>query len=156
METPCNNLTATQSREKMEDWRAKAQEYFPDLQELIEEQPNPMSLWIELSLALETVYAEVPLDDARIGRFYDYAAWCLNQPRNENAETDLSTAVAVSFIEHIPLHQGISADLHRWMSAGSFHGFENLFRYHLSEEQFKKFSSEFHAKKKTSKATPRL
>jgi hypothetical protein len=140
----------------LEDWRAKALELFPDLRDLIETQPNPMSLWIELSLAIETVYAEKPLNDERVGKFYDYAAWCLKQPRAENAETDLSTAVAVCFIEHIPLHQSISDDLYRWMSAGSFHGFENLFRYHFSDEEFKKFSVEFHAKKKNFKGTPRL
>jgi len=140
----------------MEDWRVKALELFPESQELIEKQPNPMSLWIELSFALENVYEEHPPSDARIGKFYDYAAWCLKQPETESAETDLSTAVAVSFIEHIPLDQVVSDDLYRWMSTGSFHGFENLFRYHLSDEQFKKFSSEFHAKKKTFKGTPRL
>ena len=79
----------------MEDWRVKALELFPDLRDLIEKQPNAMSLWIELTLLIETVYAEVPVDEERVGRFYDYAAWCLKQPRTESAGTDLSTAVAV-------------------------------------------------------------
>ena len=140
----------------MEEWRAKAVEFFPDIQDSIAEQPNPMRLWIELTLAFEKVYEEKPPDDERIGKFYDYAAWCFRQPRSEGAESDLSTAVAVCFIEHIPLRRGISEDLYRWMSAGSFHGFENLFRYHLSDEEYKKFSSDFHAKKKHFKGTPRL
>lgn len=140
----------------MEAWQTKALEVFPDRRELIEEQPNPMSLWIELTIALGHVYEESPLSDERIEKFYDYAAWCLKQPRTESAETDLSTAVAVCFIEHIPLHPGISDDVYRWLSAESFDGFENLFRYHLSDEEFKKFASEFHAKKKTFKGIPRL
>ena len=140
----------------MENWRAKALEYFPTLQEMIEKQPNAMSLWIELTFAIETVYAEDPVNEERVGSFYDYAAWCLKQPRTESAGTDLSTAVAVCFIEHIPLHQRVSDDLYRWMSAGSFDGFESLFRYHLDDEQYKKFADEFHAKKKNFKGTPRL
>lgn len=140
----------------LEEWRAKALECFPNLRELIEKQPNPMSLWIELAFTLEQVYEEKPVRDEEIGKFYDFAAWCFKQARTESAETDLSSCVAVCFIEHIPLHRRISDDLYRWMSAGSFHGFENLFRYHLSDEKFKKFSAEFHAKKKTFKGTPRL
>ena len=140
----------------MENWRAKALEYFPTLQEMIEKQPNAMSLWIELALELEHVYEEKSPSDERIGQFYDYAAWCFKQPQTQSAETDLGTAVAVCFIEHIPLHKGISNDVYRWMSAGSFDGFENLFRYHLDDGQYKKFSDEFHAKKKHFKGTPRL
>jgi hypothetical protein len=140
----------------VEDWKIKALELFPDLREKIEEQINPMGVWIELTFALDDLYDEQPPDDERIGKFYDYAAWCFQQPQTESAETDLGSAVAVAFIEDIPLHKRIAADMYRWMSAGSFHGFENLFRYHLSEQEFRKFSTEFQAKKKNFKGTPRL
>lgn len=140
----------------MEDWRAKALELFPDLRDLIQKQPNAMSLWIELTITIGTAYAEDPVNEERVGRIYDYAVWCLKQPRTDSAETDLSTAVAVCFIEHIPLHQRVSDDLYRWMSVDSFDGFENLFRYYLDNDQYKKFSDEFHAKKKHFKGTPRL
>jgi len=140
----------------MEAWQSKALELFPELREKIEEQSAPMGLWIELTFALEHVYEEKPLNDERVGKFYDYAAWCFGQTQTDSAETDLGSAVAVCFIEHIPLHRGISDDAYRWMSAGSFHGFENLFRYHLSDEEYKKFATEFHAKKKHFKGTPRL
>ena len=140
----------------METWQAKALELFPYLREEIEEQSTPMGLWIELKFVLDDLYEEQPPNDERIGKFYEYAAWCFEQPRTDNAETDLSSAVAVCFIEDIPTHKRISADVYRWMSAESFDGFENLFRYHLSDEEFKKFSAEFHTKKKHFKGTPRL
>jgi len=38
----------------VEDWQTKALELFPDRRELVEEQPNPMSLWIELTIAKKT------------------------------------------------------------------------------------------------------
>jgi hypothetical protein len=140
----------------LEAWQAKALELFPELREKIEEQSTPMGLWIELPFALDDLYEEQPLNDERIGKFYEYAAWCFEQPRTDSAETDLSSAVAVCFIEDIPLHKRIAADVYRWMSVGSFHGFENLFRYHLSDEEFKKFSAEFNAKKKNFKGVSRL
>jgi hypothetical protein len=140
----------------LEEWQAKALELFPDLRELIEKQSAPMGLWIELTFKLDDLYGEEPPNDERIGRFYEYAAWCFQQPQTDSAKTDLGTAVAVCFIEDIPLHKRIATDVHRWMSAGSFHGFENLFRYHLSDEEYKRFSAEFHAKKKRFKGTPRL
>lgn len=140
----------------MENWQAQALELFPDIRDKIEEQSTPMGLWIELTIALGRIYEEQRHVDEQIARFYDYAAWCFKQPRTESAATDLSTAVAVCFIEHIPLHRGISDDAYRWMSAESFDGFESLFRYHLSDDEFKKFASEFHAKKKTFEGIPRL
>jgi hypothetical protein len=140
----------------VEAWQSKALELFPELREKIEEQINPMGLWIELTFALDDLYEEQLPSDERIGKFYEYAAWCFQQPRTDSAETDLSSAVAVAFIEDIPLHKGIAADLYRWMSVESFDGCEKLFRYHFSEVEFKKFSSEFHAKKKTFKGIPRL
>jgi hypothetical protein len=140
----------------VENWQATALELFPNLRELIEKQSTPMGLWIELTIALGDIYEEQPPNDEQIAKFYDYAAWCFKQPWTESAATDLSTAVAVCFVEHIPIHPGISHDVFRWMSAESFDGFENLFRYHLSDEEFKKFSAEFHDKKKNFRGTPRL
>jgi ATP phosphoribosyltransferase regulatory subunit HisZ len=58
-------------------------------------------------------------------------------------ETDLSNAVAVSFIENIPLNKNVSNDMHRWMSRESFEGFEQLFRYHLSDEEYRQFEKDF-------------
>jgi hypothetical protein len=60
----------------LEDWRAKALQHFPDLQEMIQNQASPMGLWIDLSFVLETAYAEKPINEERIRNVYDYAAWC--------------------------------------------------------------------------------
>ena len=40
----------------MEDWRAKAFEYFPEFSDLIEEQDSPIDLWIELYYQLVKAY----------------------------------------------------------------------------------------------------
>lgn len=132
----------------MENWRTKALQYFPDLQELIDHESSPLSLWIELYQVLVNAYDQQPINEDRIGKVYDYAAWCLKQPETRNKETDPSNGVAVSFIEDIPLDQRISDDLYRWVSAETFDDCESLFRYVLNDEEFKRFAADFHRKRK--------
>ena len=133
----------------MEDWRAKALESFPDLQDIVkEEQGGPIGLWIELFYKLTRAYDEQPSNDDLIRRIYDYADWCLNQPSTGDATTDPSSAAAVGLFESIPLNQNVSEDLHRWISVEQFEGFENLFRYLQSDEEYLRFTDKFMRKKK--------
>jgi hypothetical protein len=59
-------------------------------------------------------------------------------------------------MENLPLDQRVSEDLYRWLSLETFEGCENLFRYHLSDEQYRKFSSEFTEKKENFSGQPRF
>jgi hypothetical protein len=140
----------------MEDWRTKALECFPELHGLIEEQTAPMGLWIELYIKLVSAYDQQPIDEERIGKIYDYASWCFKQPGTADPKTDPSSAVAVGFIEDIPMDHRISDDLHRWMSAETFDGCENLFRYTLSDSEFERFAANFHSKKRNFNGPSRL
>lgn len=143
----------------MDFWLEKAAEFLPDLEDLItQERPmrGPMSLWIDLHYELVKAYDVSPPNEKLIGGIYDFAAWCLQQPPTSDASSDLSTAVAVALIEHLPLDRRISDDLHRWMSLESFKGFENLFRYHLSDEEYNKFAKDFISRKKRSDIPPRI
>jgi hypothetical protein len=135
---------------ELESWRAKAIELFPDLKDLVEQEPSPLSLWIELYLVLARIYDRDPVDEDRIRKIYDYASWCFAQPETGSSDTDASSGVAVSFVESIPLNQRISEDLHRWMSVETFDGCENLFRYTLDEKAFQDFSAAFHRRKRES------
>ena len=133
----------------MEDWRAKAQESFPELEyEINRNQGGPAGLWNDLHYALTTAYENHPVNDDLIGRIYDYAAWCFQQPETADAETHLSSAAAVGLIESLPLDQAVSEDLYRWLSMETFAGCESLFRYHLSDEEYRKFHDNFVRKKK--------
>jgi hypothetical protein len=105
---------------------------------------------------LSRAYEGQPFNDDLIGRIYDYAAWCFAQPQRENAENDLSSATAVGLIEDIPLDRKVSEDLYRWMSIESFEGFENLFRYHLGEDEYRVFHDEFMLTKKTYSGPSRI
>jgi hypothetical protein len=95
-------------------------------------------------------YDRDPIDEDRIRKIYDYASWCLTQPKTGSNDTDPSSGVEVSFIEPIPLNQRISEDLHRWMSAETFDDCEPLFRYTLDDKQFQDYSASFHRRKRES------
>ena len=135
----------------METWRAKAKDCFPELEDIVNEAWSPMSLWIELDMCLCDAYDVDPPNDDLIRRIYGFADWCFKQPHTESADTDLSTAVSVCLIEHIPLDQRVAGDLHRWFSLEDVQGFEPLFRYHISDVEYTKFRSEFIQKKNTTK-----
>jgi hypothetical protein len=142
-------------------WLEKAAELLPEFEELITAEqplPGPMALWIDLHYGLVRTYQKSPRNDDLIGRIYEFAAWCLAQPSapDARADSDLSTAVAVAFIENLPLDRQVCEDLHRWMSLESFQGFESLFRYHLSEEKYKQFARDFIGRKKPSDPPARI
>ncbi len=143
----------------MENWLEKAAEYLPGLEDLLTREetiPGPMALWIELHLELVNAYDASPPNQDLIRGIYDFAAWCLAQPQTGDVNTDLPNAVSLAFIEDLPLDQSVAQDLHRWMSLATFEGFENLFRYHLSDEEYRQFAKDFRSRKKPSDPSPRL
>ncbi len=107
-----------------------------------------MALWVEISSKLEKTYGTEPRHDDFIRRIYEFAFWCLEQPQTNSAETDLSNAVAIAFLENVPLNLRTATDLHRWLSVEDFDGFASLFRYHLDEIELAKFRAEFVAAKR--------
>lgn len=130
----------------MDDWQVEALKRFPELRERINEnQLGPLVLWDDLYLALEKAYEEEPFDEDLIQRIYDYAFWCFQQPETE---MDLSSATALGLIESLPLSRRAMDDLHRWMSIETFEGCEALFRYHMSEDEYAKFRTEFLRRKR--------
>jgi hypothetical protein len=132
-------------------------ECFPELEyEINRNQGGAIDLWSDLYDALTAAYREHPTNETLIRRIYDYAAWCFQQPTTGNPDTDLSNATAVGLIESLPLDQRVSDDLYRWFSVETFEGCERLFRYHLSEEQYRKFQADFLAKKRGYSGPSRL
>jgi hypothetical protein len=140
-----------------EDWEMKAFALFPELEEEISgNQFGPNGLWDALYNALTAAYRKQPLDEDLIGRIYDYAAWCFEQPGTNDIETDLPNAVAIGLIESLPLDSRASEDLYRWLSVEAFEGFEQLFRYHLSDDEYLAFHEKFMRKKKEYPGRSRL
>ena len=141
----------------MQDWQAKALEHFPELRDEINRNQNgPLGLWDDLYDALSTAYERKPVNDDLIARIYDYAAWSFQQSDTGDVGTDLSNAAAVGLIESLPLNAAVAEDLYRWLSIKTFEGFERLFRYHLSDEEYGNLHADFLAKKKDFSGPSRL
>jgi|SRR5215471_13342577 len=133
----------------MEEWQSEALKTFPELQSQINRAHGGIhSLWADIFSAMVAAYRAAPVHEDFIRRVYEYAAWCVRQPQTTDAETDLSSATAVGFLENLSLDQQVFGDLHRWLSVETFEGCKTLFRYHLSEEDYSKLHNDFIRKKK--------
>jgi len=73
-------------------------------------------LWLWLTSAFADAYTKVPPNDALIGRVYEYAKWCSNQPRGSCAENDLLTCVVACFDEELPRIELAMKDMPRWFT----------------------------------------
>lgn len=133
----------------MDPWQSEALKTFPELQNKISPMQGGIhALWADIFSAMQEAYRATPVNEDFIRRVYEYAAWCVRQPQTGAAETDLPSAMAVGFLENLPLYQQVSGDLHRWLSVETFEGCKTLFRYHLSEEEYAKLHSDFILKKR--------
>lgn len=75
-------------------------------------------------------------NDNLVKRIYGFVFWCLNAPRGKTASDDLLTAVACSFLEHLPQHEKIRKDIGRWFSHSDILGMSEIFHYHGTEDQY--------------------
>ena len=121
----------------MSAWRRKAIELMPGKKALIERALSPMELWIELQFEAYRAFERRPVDDDTLRPIFAFARYCLAA-----RDGDLNTAVAVAFVEHLPVRAAVRADLHRWISQEEFDGLRELLRYLPSPEEFEAFQAE--------------
>lgn len=100
-----------------------------------------MALWIDLHLCFEDAFAESKKDLVR--RFFVYAKWCLDTPKQGGYLSDVGTAVALAFYEHIVMEPRIRNDLHLWLSPAEFSALEEIFKYHLTEGEYDELRTSF-------------
>jgi hypothetical protein len=134
----------------MPPWRETAFELLPELEEKISSPSveSPFDLWFELRQAFESAYDASLRNEALISRICQYADWCVAAPRGETAADDLLTCTCVCFYERIPQHPAARDDMPRWFAYRDFIGSEQIFRYHLSEEEFLALKEHFHRHRK--------
>ncbi|HXG85792.1 MAG TPA: hypothetical protein VNI84_17365 [Pyrinomonadaceae bacterium] len=95
-----------------------------------------MQLWIEIVLSFDEAYEE-PRDESFIKRVYDYEEWSLEQNEGETAAEHLPTCVVTAFWEHLPTNTASREDMPRWFSLDEVLANQHLFKYHLTDENFK-------------------
>ena len=125
-------------------WHSEAVKRFPDLKEELAAAESPYEFWTDLLLEFENAYDSDKRD--RIAAIYDYARWCLAQPRSATAQDDLPTCVSVCFVEHIPDHPKALQDMPRWWSIGEVRKIEALLRYHAGAEGYARILEQFGVK----------
>jgi len=118
----------------MSAWRKMALELLPEYRQLIEKTENPMVLWIDLHFRFEDAFLKS--DEDLVQRFFTYAKWCFETPKQGKYLSDVGTAVAVAFYEHLVTDAAVCNDLHRWFSPTEFLALEGVFKYHLSQTEF--------------------
>lgn len=109
----------------------------PRFRQCIEEAENINELWVDVECELQNPYAD-PVSEEQISSLFKYAGWCLDELGEEE-----KTAVLVSFYEQVPLNRRLRRELPRHMSVEDFLGLKEIFRYMLSEEEYRRFVEEF-------------
>ena len=129
-------------------WHEDVCARFPELRQEFDdyECDTPWLVWFQLRSAFERAYDQTPPDEALIQRIYEYAFWCVETaPRGDTGNDDLLTVVYLSFFEHIPQHPLARADMPRRFSYQDFTESEQVFRYHLDDQQFTDLKQYFEA-----------
>ncbi|WP_266156916.1 hypothetical protein [Dyella silvatica] len=114
----------------MSTWRRRAIQFLPEYRQAIEGSDTPMVLWIELVLRFEDAF--VANDQRLLGRFLEYAAWCMSDAAGR-LPSQSSTAVACAFYEHLPTHREYWPYFRSWFSPQQFTALIPVFSYHLSD-----------------------
>ena len=131
----------------MSTWRKVALEKLPSCKALIEKAATPMELWIDLGSEFHIAYQE-PRNESMLSAIYSYALWCL-----EARDPTTSSAVVVCLFEDLPLNSAARKDLPHRIGKTLFLGLTNVFKYHLSAEEHRRFVDEFlEASEKLSKS----
>jgi len=116
-------------------------ELLPEYQQLIEKSENPMALWIELHSRFEEAFSRS--DNDLIRRFFAFAKWSLETPKQGEYLSDTATAVAVAFYEHIVTNSGVRDNLHEYLSQSEFSALEGIFQRHFPPVEFLDFKRLF-------------
>ena len=119
---------------KRMSWRREAFDRLPEFRRLLQEEKSPYNFLGELVTKLDFAYERQ--DDDLVKRIYGFIFWCMEAPRGKTASDDLLTAVACSFLEHLPQHDHIRHDIGRWFSRSDILGMSEIFHYHGTEDQY--------------------
>jgi hypothetical protein len=126
-----------------EEFRMDTACRFPELASEILESQSAMEIWIHLRLLFEDAYASRPVLKRTIKRIYDFAHMCRHSERDEHPGYDLCTCANVAFFEHLPEIAPARRELAQWLTADEFESLADVFRYHLTTEDFKCLQEEF-------------
>ena len=130
-------------KEQSENWKAKAFELLPEMEDDISSSTSPMGLWIDIGFEFQMAY-NWPRNEDFIRRVYEFSRWCVEQEPGKSAADDLATAVAISFWENLPRWPEARADMPRWFTRDEITASREIFSYLTSAAEFEELLSLFH------------
>ena len=121
-----------------DEWKIEAIKRFPEVPEILSSGwDNPTVCWVDLFQLFEDAY-KPPRNEDLIRRIYDYAFWCMRQPKGKKSEDDLGNYVAVTFLEDIPTIEEARSDMPRWFTLDEVLSSEEVFSYMVGKEGYQK------------------
>ena len=126
-------------------WRTEALKRFNELASIVREAENPYALWIDLWCHFTEAYDSGSTD--LVGRIYQYARWCCDQPRGKTSADDLLTCVSVCFFEHIPTHPKALKDMPTWWTRDDVKTMRQIFSYLGGEAQYAEVLAQYDVQK---------
>jgi hypothetical protein len=88
------------------------------------------------------LHASLDSEKARIGQFYLFAEWCLNTKGKGEFLSDVGTAVACAFYEHLPADPLVRSRMPIFISGELQSRLRGIFAYHLSEAELIRLEEE--------------
>ena len=122
----------------MSVWRKIAIEKLPKQKSLIEKSESVGMLWQDLWLVFVDAHVE-PADEETICGVYEFAKWTLKESHN----ADMATSTCCHFYEHLPLEPAVLKKMPKYLSRQEVLELSEIFKYHLSADERKKFLKEF-------------
>ena len=124
----------------MSTWRRKALEFLPQFRIDIESSNNVTYLWVEISARFSNA-VENSEEDFIDGTF-KYLIWCLSGVAGQEAEQ----AVYCGFLEDIVAEKKQWKHFSTWFTKGQFESYKSIFKYRLSDVDFKQLEDVFYGR----------
>jgi hypothetical protein len=122
----------------MSTWRRVSIKEIPNQRELIQRSESVGMLWVDLWLLFLGAH-RAPVDEETIRGVYEFAKWALTESNNDS----IVSSTLCHFYEYLPTKPDVRARMSQFMTQEEVLGLANIFRYHLSPDEFREFMSDW-------------
>lgn len=121
----------------MSAWRRIGIDKIPKYRELIEQSESIGMLWVDLWVRFVDAHRD-PIDEMTIQGVYEFARWACEASGND----ELTTSTCCHFYEHLPTVSLVRSKIPQYMSRQEILGLSEIFKYHLSENEYHELMKE--------------
>src|SRR6188474_576322 len=112
----------------MNTWRDKAFEFFPDLQDIMQDEESTIyTIWFELLPRCREAHREGNVEELK--KIYGYAEWC-----HRHKDKEVCNAVGVAFYEHLCDDSQMCNELPSWVKDDIFNDITGLLEWRIGKD----------------------